>query len=123
MRRVFGVALGILTAIGGFVEIGDLVTNAVVRSRFGLSLAWVVVIGVVGICIFTQMSGRVAAVRRSREVRVDPRTARPTTRGDESGRLFLDSTLVRPRWNSGVPVSGRRGRSRRWFAGGTVARS
>ena len=36
MKRIFGLALGILTAIGGFVDIGDLVTNAVVGSRFGL---------------------------------------------------------------------------------------
>jgi Mn2+/Fe2+ NRAMP family transporter len=28
---------GILTAIGGFVDIGDLVTNALVGSRFGLA--------------------------------------------------------------------------------------
>lgn len=62
MKRLLGVALGILTAIGGFVDIGDLVTNAVVGSRFGLSLAWVVVVGVVGICLFANMSGRVAAV-------------------------------------------------------------
>ncbi|MDQ0802104.1 Nramp family divalent metal transporter [Arthrobacter sp. SLBN-112] len=62
MKRLLGVALGILTAIGGFVDIGDLVTNAVVGSRFGLSLVWVVVIGVVGICLFANMSGRVAAV-------------------------------------------------------------
>src|SRR6186997_626782 len=62
MKRVFGLALGILTAIGGFVDIGDLVTNAVVGSRFGLSLAWTVAVGVLGICIFAQMSGRVAAV-------------------------------------------------------------
>ena len=27
MKRLFAVALGILTAIGGFVDIGDLVTN------------------------------------------------------------------------------------------------
>ena len=47
MKKVFAVALGILTAIGGFVDIGDLVTNAVVGSRFGMSLAWVVLIGVV----------------------------------------------------------------------------
>jgi len=59
---VFGLALGILTAIGGFLDIGDLVTNAVVGSRFGLSLGWAVVVGVIGICIFAQMSGRVAAV-------------------------------------------------------------
>jgi len=62
MKRILGVMLGVLTAIGGFVDIGDLVTNAVVGSRFGVSLAWVVVLGVVGICVFAEMSGRVAAV-------------------------------------------------------------
>lgn len=62
MKRLFAVALGVLTAIGGFLDIGDLVTNAVVGSRFGWSLAWVVVVGVVGICLFAQMAGRVAAV-------------------------------------------------------------
>ncbi|HSU45540.1 MAG TPA: Nramp family divalent metal transporter [Arthrobacter sp.] len=62
MKRLLGVALGVLTAIGGFVDIGDLVTNAVVGSRFGVSLVWVVVVGVVGICLFANMSGRVAAV-------------------------------------------------------------
>ncbi|BCW74832.1 Nramp family divalent metal transporter [Arthrobacter sp. NicSoilB11] len=61
MKRLLGVALGILTAIGGFVDIGDLVTNAVVGSRFGLSLVWVVAVGVLGICLFANMSGRVAA--------------------------------------------------------------
>src|SRR5687768_1277514 len=62
MKRLFAVALGILTAIGGFVDIGDLVTNAAVGARFGLSLVWVVLVGVVGICVFAEMSGRVAAV-------------------------------------------------------------
>ena len=62
MKRVFAIALGVLTAIGGFVDIGDLVTNALVGSRFGMSLAWVVVVGVIGICVFAEMSGRVAAV-------------------------------------------------------------
>ena len=62
MKRVFAIALGILTAIGGFVDIGDLVTNSLVGARFGMSLAWVVVVGVLGICVFAEMSGRVAAV-------------------------------------------------------------
>lgn len=62
MKKVFAVALGILTAIGGFVDIGDLITNALVGSRFGLSLVWVVLVGVLGICVFAEMSGRVAAV-------------------------------------------------------------
>ncbi|MCG2620818.1 Nramp family divalent metal transporter [Arthrobacter sp. I2-34] len=62
MKKLLGLALGILTAIGGFVDIGDLVTNAVVGSRFGLGLVWVTLLGIVGICLFAQMSGRVAAV-------------------------------------------------------------
>jgi Mn2+/Fe2+ NRAMP family transporter len=62
VKKVFALALGILTAIGGFVDIGDLVTNAQVGARFGLSLTWAVAVGVLGICVFAEMSGRVAAV-------------------------------------------------------------
>ncbi|GLZ28451.1 hypothetical protein Lesp02_06410 [Lentzea sp. NBRC 105346] len=62
MKRVFAITLGILTAIGGFVDIGDLVANAVTGARFGMRLAWVVVVGVIGICVYAEMCGRVAAV-------------------------------------------------------------
>lgn len=62
MKRYLAVFLGILTAIGGFVDIGDLVTNAQVGARFGMSMAWVVPVGVLGICVFAEMAGRVAAV-------------------------------------------------------------
>jgi Mn2+/Fe2+ NRAMP family transporter len=61
VKKVFSVALGILTAIGGFVDIGDMVVNAQVGARFGLSLGLVVLLGIVGICVFAEMSGRVAA--------------------------------------------------------------
>lgn len=61
MKRFFAITLGILTAIGGFVDIGDLVANALVGSRYGFALAWVIPVGVVGICLFAEMSGRVAA--------------------------------------------------------------
>ncbi len=49
MSKLLGLALGILTAIGGFVDIGDLVTNATVGSRFGMSLVWATLLGAVGI--------------------------------------------------------------------------
>jgi Mn2+/Fe2+ NRAMP family transporter len=80
MTKIFSVALGILTAIGGFLDIGDLVTNAVVGSRFGLALAWVVPVGVLGICLYANMSGRVAAIsgRATFEIireRLGPRAA------------------------------------------------
>lgn len=62
MKKLLGVALGVLTAIGGFVDMGDLVANAETGSRFGMNLAWVVVVGVVGIVVYAEMSGRVAAI-------------------------------------------------------------
>jgi Mn2+/Fe2+ NRAMP family transporter len=62
MKRLLGVTLGILTAIGGFVDIGDLVTNALVGARFGMRLAWVVIVGVIGICLYAEMTGRVVAL-------------------------------------------------------------
>jgi len=59
---MLAVTLGILTAIGGFVDIGDLVANGLVGSRFGMHLAWVVLLGIGGICIYAEMCGRVAAI-------------------------------------------------------------
>jgi Mn2+/Fe2+ NRAMP family transporter len=64
VKRLFAVALGILTAIGGFVDIGDIVANTETGARFGMSLAWVVVVGVIGICLFAEMAGRVATVSK-----------------------------------------------------------
>ena len=62
MRKIFGVFLGILTAFGGFVDIGDLVANAETGARFGMRLAWVVVVGVIGIVVYAEMAGRVATM-------------------------------------------------------------
>jgi Mn2+/Fe2+ NRAMP family transporter len=62
MKRFLAVALGILTAIGGFVDIGDIVANAESGARFGLALAWVLPVGVIGICVYAEMCGRVSAV-------------------------------------------------------------
>ncbi|MBT2469120.1 divalent metal cation transporter [Streptomyces sp. ISL-66] len=62
MKRFLAVTLGILTAIGGFVDIGDLVASSLVGARFGFALVWVLLLGVVGICVYAEMAGRVAAV-------------------------------------------------------------
>ena len=64
MKKVFEIFLGILTAFGGFVDMGDLVANAETGARFGMNLAWVVVVGVVGIVVYAEMAGRVASVSR-----------------------------------------------------------
>ena len=62
MKRLLAVFLGVLSAIGGFVDIGDLVANAATGARFDMNLAWAVVVGVVGIVIYAEMCGRVAAL-------------------------------------------------------------
>ena len=62
MSKLFGLALGILSAIGGFVDIGDLVFNVSAGATFGYRLMWVIPIGVVGIIVYSEMCGRVAAV-------------------------------------------------------------
>jgi len=60
--KIFQIALGILAAIGGFVDIGDLVFNVSAGATFGYELLWVVVVGVVGIAVYSEMCGRVAAI-------------------------------------------------------------
>jgi Mn2+/Fe2+ NRAMP family transporter len=64
MSQIFEIFLGILTAFGGFVDMGDIVANAETGARFGMSLSWAVLVGVLGIVLYAEMSGRVAAVSK-----------------------------------------------------------
>ncbi|MCI4065516.1 divalent metal cation transporter [Micromonospora sp. R77] len=62
MRKLLAVTLGVLSAIGGFVDIGDLVAASQAGARFGMAHAWVLLVGVLGICAYAEMAGRIAAV-------------------------------------------------------------
>ncbi|HEU5212365.1 MAG TPA: Nramp family divalent metal transporter [Gaiellaceae bacterium] len=62
MKTLFSIALGILAAIGGYVDIGDLVFNTTAGATFGYQLLWAIVLGVGGIIVYAEMCGRVAAV-------------------------------------------------------------
>jgi len=64
MKKAMQVFLGVLTALGGFVDIGELVAASQIGSRFKMSLAWPVVLSTVVIISFAEMSGRVAAVAK-----------------------------------------------------------
>ena len=52
--------LGIMTAVGGFVDISELVFAAKAGSQFGYALIWVFAFSTIGIVVFSEMSGRVA---------------------------------------------------------------
>ncbi|MBQ1051046.1 divalent metal cation transporter [Micromonospora sp. C51] len=62
MRKLLAATLGILSAVGGFVDIGDLVAAGQAGARFGMAHAWVLLLGVVAICAYAEMAGRIAAV-------------------------------------------------------------
>lgn len=53
-----------MTAVGGFVDISELVFAAQAGSSFGYALIWVFAFSTVGIMILGEMSGRVAAVAK-----------------------------------------------------------
>jgi Mn2+/Fe2+ NRAMP family transporter len=62
VKKLIAITLGVLSAIGGFVDIGDLVASVQAGARFGMALTWVVVLGVIGISGYAEMSGRVVAI-------------------------------------------------------------
>lgn len=60
MSKLSSLALGIITAVGGFVDMGELVTCSQAGSQYRFALLWTVTVGVLGIMLFVEMSGRVA---------------------------------------------------------------
>jgi manganese transport protein len=64
VSKLLQVALGILAAIGGFVDIGDIVFNTTAGATFGYQMLWIVALGAIGIIFMSEMCGRVATVTR-----------------------------------------------------------
>lgn len=64
MSQLIEITLGIMTAVGGFVDIGEVVFAAQAGSRFGFALIWVFLLGTAAIIVFGEMSGRIAAVAK-----------------------------------------------------------
>ena len=64
MSRAIQITLGIVSSIGGFFDMGEIVTMAVVGARFGYGHIWVVALGTVGIILYAEMSARIAVMSR-----------------------------------------------------------
>jgi manganese transport protein len=62
VKAILKIALGIIAAIGGFLDIGDLVFDTQAGALFRYDLLWAVVLGTIGIAVYAEMTGRVAAV-------------------------------------------------------------
>jgi manganese transport protein len=62
--QLLEITLGIMTAVGGFVDVSELVFAAQAGSRFGFALIWAFVFATIAIIVFGEMSGRVAAIAK-----------------------------------------------------------
>jgi Mn2+/Fe2+ NRAMP family transporter len=64
VSAIVDLVLGIVTSIGGFVEVGSISTSAQAGSEFGFRLLWAIGVAAVMLAMLTEMSGRFAAVSR-----------------------------------------------------------
>src|SRR5438128_7300461 len=62
MKKWFSIVLGIMTATGGFLDVGAFATSGEAGAKFGLGLIWAMLLGTVAIILLLEMSGRFTAV-------------------------------------------------------------
>ncbi|HEX9942549.1 MAG TPA: divalent metal cation transporter [Thermoanaerobaculia bacterium] len=64
MRKWLQLALGILTAVGGFFDMGAMATSLQAGANFRFQLLWAVLLATLLVIFLVEMSGRFAAVTR-----------------------------------------------------------
>jgi Mn2+/Fe2+ NRAMP family transporter len=62
MKKILEIALGIVTSVGGFLEIGSIATAAQAGADFSFRLIWPIVLGGICIIFLVEQAGRFAAV-------------------------------------------------------------
>jgi Mn2+/Fe2+ NRAMP family transporter len=62
VKKIFNLALGIVTSIGGFVEVGSISTSVQAGAEFRFSLLWAIAAATLFLAALAEMAGRVAAV-------------------------------------------------------------
>lgn len=64
MKKLLGITLGIMTALGGFVDLGQIVFTMQAGAIFGYQLFWAIVLGAMAIIVYMEMCGRIAVVAK-----------------------------------------------------------
>ena len=64
MKKWLGLALGIVTATGGFLDAGTVATSGEAGAKFGLGLIWAILVATVAVILLVEMSGRFAAISK-----------------------------------------------------------
>ncbi|TIO80215.1 MAG: divalent metal cation transporter, partial [Mesorhizobium sp.] len=62
MKKLLEISLGVVTSVGGFLEVGSMATAAQAGALFGFQLIWAIVLGTICIIFLVEMAGRFAAV-------------------------------------------------------------
>jgi Mn2+/Fe2+ NRAMP family transporter len=62
MKKIMEIALGIVTSVGGFLEIGSIATAAQAGADFSFQLIWAIVLGGLCIIFLVEQAGRFSAV-------------------------------------------------------------
>ena len=64
MKKLLGITLGVMTALGGFVDLGQIVFTLQAGALFAYQLMWTIVLGTAAIIVYMEMCGRVAVVAK-----------------------------------------------------------
>src|SRR6266550_1410295 len=64
MKKLLGITLGVMTALGGFVDLGQIVFTLQAGALFAYQLMWAIVLGTAAIIVYMEMCGRVAVVAK-----------------------------------------------------------
>src|SRR5919106_6803212 len=62
MKKAAQLALGILTSVGGFFDVGNIATSAQAGASFRFQLLWSLAVATLLVIFLVEMSGRFAAV-------------------------------------------------------------
>jgi hypothetical protein len=91
MKKLLEISLGVVTSVGGFLEMGSLSTAAQGGAAFRFQLVWPIVLGTLCILFLTEMAGRFAAVSQH--------TIAAGIRDRFGIRLFMLPFLATPDWS------------------------
>jgi Mn2+/Fe2+ NRAMP family transporter len=64
LKRFLQITLGIVTSVGGFLEIGSITTAVQAGAVFGYQLLWAILLGTICLIFLVEMSGRLSAVSK-----------------------------------------------------------
>ncbi|MBV9067458.1 MAG: divalent metal cation transporter [Acidobacteria bacterium] len=64
MKKILQVALGVVTGIGGFLEVGSIATAAEAGASFKYALLWSIALGTICLIFLVEMTGRLAAISK-----------------------------------------------------------